>query len=133
MKKKDWLRNIKFLTNNCAVGGCTIWKLFNYVRTYSFIIVRNDELGSYIINNYNNFNIGNFLFNSALGGLAGLVGGDGWTKAGSTLAYDLDFNGIKGSFMMLGRGALNEFSKPIIKSSIVGSAGFINDIFKKLR
>ena len=42
-------------------------------------------------------------------------------------------NGIKGSFMMLGRGALNEFSKPIIKSSIVGSAGFINDIFKKLR
>ena len=63
----------------------------------------------------------------------GLVGGDGWTKAGSTLAYDLAFNGIKGSFMMLGRGALNEFSKPIIKSSIVGNAGFINDIFKKLR
>ena len=89
--------------------------------------------GSYIINNYNNFNIGDFLFNSALGGLAGLVGGDGWTKAGKTLAYDLAFNGIKGSFMMLGRGALNEFSKPIIKSSIVGSAGFINNIFKKLR
>ena len=89
--------------------------------------------GSYTVNNYNNFNIGDFLFNSALGGLAGFVGGDGWTKAGSTLAYDLAFNGIKGSFMMLGRGALNEFSRPIIKSSIVGSAGFINDIFKKLR
>ena len=89
--------------------------------------------GSYIINNYNNFNIGDFLFNFVLGGLAGFAGGDGWTKAGSTLAYDLAFNGIKGSFMMLGRGALNEFSRSIIKSSIVGSAGFINDIFKKLR
>ena len=89
--------------------------------------------GSYLINNYDSFNLDDFLFNTTIGALAGFVGGNGWTKAGSTLAYDLAFNGIKGSFMMLGRGVMNEFSRPIIKASLVGSAGFIKDIINKYR
>ena len=48
-------------------------------------------------------------------------------------AYDLAFNGIKGSFMMLGRGAMNEFSRPIINASLIGSAAFIKDIISKYR
>ena len=89
--------------------------------------------GSYIVNNYDNFNLDDFFFNIAMGAEAGFVGGDGWTKAGSTFAYDLLLNGIKGAFILLGRGALNEFSRPIIKASLVGSAGFIKDIINKYR
>ena len=40
--------------------------------------------GSYLINNYDSFNLDDFLFNTAIGDLAGFVGRDGWTKAGST-------------------------------------------------
>lgn len=53
--------------------------------------------------------------------------GAGGAIVGGAIGYATE--GVDG---ILG-GALNEFSKPIIKSSIVGSAGFINDIFKKLR
>ena len=54
-------------------------------------------------------------------------------KPGQHFAYDLAFNGIKGSFMMLGRGAMNEFSRPIINASLIGSAAFIKDIISKYR
>ena len=89
--------------------------------------------GSYLIKNHNNFDLLDFIINVGIGALAGAVGGNGWTKAGSTLAYDLTFNGIKNSFMMLGREALNKFSRPIIRSSIVGSASFVTEIIRKFR
>ena len=53
--------------------------------------------------------------------------GAGGAIVGGAIGYATE--GVDGIL----EGALNEFSKPIIKSSIVGSAGFINDIFKKLR
>lgn len=67
------------------------------------------------------------------GAATGAAGGAEWIKSRTTFAYDLAFNGIKNSFVRIGTNFLKEFMRPIIKSSIVGSSGFIAEIIKKYR
>lgn len=77
--------------------------------------------------------VASIILTGAALGVAGAVGGDGWMQPGSILATDLALNGIKRSFATMGAGCLKEFAMPIIKSSLVGSAGFVTEIIRKFR
>ena len=87
----------------------------------------------YTVTNYNNFNFGEFLLCTALGGLAGHVGGDGWMVQGSVLADELFYSGLKGVFIDIAFKYPSIFIVPILQSSVVGALTCVTEFLERAK